>query len=132
MKKLIVSILAVFHLASSTGATIHLHFCMGKLVNWDLRHKTSSRCSKCGMEITHKSQNNGCCKDEYKQIKNDKDQKLTETAFNLIHAISVIVPNSFIEIPEINVSSIAEDNPVSNAPPRSQVPIYIHNCVFRI
>jgi hypothetical protein len=36
MKKILVSILAVFYLASSVGATVHLHYCMDKFINWSL------------------------------------------------------------------------------------------------
>ena len=40
MKKAIVSILAVLYLCSSAGATVHLHYCMGKLVNWSWLTRT--------------------------------------------------------------------------------------------
>jgi len=132
MKKVSVAILAVFYLSTSMSATVHLHYCMGKLVEWSLWHSSGKTCSKCGMEKPHKNLKDGCCKDEQKLIKNDKDQKLTETAFNLIHLTSVAVPTSQIEIPALQISSIAEANPVSNAPPRRQVAIHIRNCVFLI
>ena len=132
MKKAIISILAILYISTSTGATIHFHYCMGRLVNWKLGHKLSDRCGKCGMKINHQSLNNGCCKDEFKQIKNDKDQKLTTAALVLIHPAYILSSNFQSELLSINTLSVSETYPVSNAPPRSLEPIYIRNCVFLI
>jgi len=131
MKRFLTTILALIYLSTSIGATVHLHYCMGKLVNWDFRQAKSHKCSKCGMDKLENSGENGCCKDEFKKIKNEKDQKTTETTLNLInHSHSVIL--SQIELAAINISPIAEANPVSNAPPRSELDIYIRNCVFLV
>jgi len=133
MKRVVTAILAVFYLSTSTGATIHLHYCMGKLVNWGLWHSNNKTCGKCGMDKSYKkAQKDGCCKDEFKRIKNEKDQKLTETDFNLIKATSSASLISQVELPAITISTITERNPVSNAPPRNQVAIYLRNCVFLI
>jgi hypothetical protein len=76
MKKLLSAMLALLYLGTSVGATVELHYCMGRLVEWSLWHKDNSICSNCGMEKKHEL-TKGCCKDEYKQIKIDKDQKLS-------------------------------------------------------
>jgi hypothetical protein len=39
MKKFITAILAVLYLGTSSGATIHMHYCMGKLAEWGLGHQ---------------------------------------------------------------------------------------------
>ena len=76
---------------------------------------------------------NGCCKDEHKFFKTDTDQKTVEAGFQLIQLVSVVLPVSFIEIPPNDFSSLTEENPICNAPPRSSgVAVYIHNCVFLI
>jgi hypothetical protein len=129
MKKFIVSILAVLYLSTSMGATIQLHYCMGKLVDWGVWHNSSSKCSNCGMEKNHK----GCCKDEYKQLKNDKDQKLSENFAQLNKPLTEIVPVSFqvysVSLPFILSHAFTK----ANAPPRScNTPLGIMNCVFRI
>ena len=115
------------------GATIHFHYCMGKLVDWGIWQANGSKCSNCGMEKNHKSNDNGCCKDEYKQIKNDKDQKLSETLPQLIKTITEIAPISFavysISLPLI----LSQEFPKANAPPRScHTSLNIINCVFLI
>ncbi len=132
MKKVIIAILAILYIGTSTGATIHFHYCMGKLVSWKFGHKLSDRCGKCGMKINHKSLNNGCCKDEFKQIKNDKDQKLSAMPQLLIEPVYVLSSNINSELLSIIASTVSDTYPVSNAPPRSRDAIYIRNCVFLI
>jgi hypothetical protein len=104
---------------------------MGKLAGWSFHHSENSKCGKCGMK-THESDNDGCCKDIHKQIKNDNDQKITETGLSVINLLSAAVISYPITFSQINISSVTETSPVSNAPPRSEVPIYLRNRVFRI
>ena len=61
MNRLFATILAVFYLVSSTGATINLHYCMGEYVSFSLFGKKAGKCGKCGMQ--KHSRDNGCCKD---------------------------------------------------------------------
>jgi hypothetical protein len=70
MKKALATILAVIYLSTSIGATVHFHYCMGKLASWGLTDQHSSavklytcpihseissdhpgNCSKCGMAM---------------------------------------------------------------------------------
>jgi len=128
MKKILVSILAVFFLASSVGATVHLHYCMDKLINWSLLNNDGDKCSKCGMK-----KDGGCCKDENKFVKNNVDQKVAESAIQLIQMAAVATPPALIYPSEHYFSSLIQEYPISNAPPRSNgVGIYILNSVFRI
>src|SRR5438034_11541801 len=90
MKKFVVAILALFYLTTSSGATIHLHYCMGKLAEWSFGHSQSDICSKCGME--KKDNNNGCCKDEFKQIKLVQDQNAPNSAWQLINVLPQTTP----------------------------------------
>ena len=132
MKKFLVAILALLYISTSTGATIHVHYCMGKIANWGFGQKEDKTCSKCGMELSDKK-DNGCCKDENKFLKNNTDQKTTATALQMAQLIAVDLPVSIFEISIVDLTSVTEENPVSNAPPRrSSVAVYIRNCVFRI
>ncbi len=132
MKKFIIVIVAILYIGTSTGATIHFHYCMGKLVNWNLRNIPNERCGGCGMKISHQSKKNGCCKDEYKQIKNDKDQKLTQTHLLLTQPVYIAPLTYQSAFLFISHSTICETNEVSNGPPQSWVPIHIRNCIFLI
>jgi len=127
MKKILVSILAVFYLASTVGATVHLHYCMDKFINWSLL-KGEDKCSKCGME-----KDGGCCKDENKFVKNNIDQKVAESSFQLIQMAAVASPAAFIHTTEYYVTSITQEKSFDHAPPRSNsVGIYLLNSVFRL
>ena len=130
MKKFLVSILAIFYLGTSVGATVNLHYCMGKLVNWDLSIKETHTCGKCGMEKV-KTKKNGCCEDKYHVLQVEKDQK-GENRYQSEAPVGIAVittfPSFIIPVP----ATISEEYPVSNAPPRTGVPIYIRICIFRI
>lgn len=133
MKKFYATILAILYLSTSMGATVYLHYCMGKLVGWNVWHSSNSKCGNCGMEKSHDSMSDGCCKDEYKQIKNDKDQKLPAYSAQLSKTIIEIAahnfPNYSISLPLI----LCQEFPKANAPPRScGTSLNVLICVFRI
>ena len=132
MKKLVVLILSIVYLITSIGATIHLHYCMGKLVDWSIAARNSSECSNCGMIKVHNGTNDGCCKDEFHQIKNDKDQKLLQASqltkplmTETVYVLAVVLANS----PSSQLTVHLPDN---NVVPRSCPSLNITNCVFRI
>ncbi len=132
MKKFFTAILAVLYLGTSSGATIHMHYCMGKLADWSLSDSKSKACPKCGMEKSHKS-DNGCCKDEHRVLKNDSAQKMVENNLQMLQLFSIAVPGSFTELPAIDFSSVIEENPISCAPPRTDgVAMYIFKRSFLI
>lgn len=131
MKRIIVTISAFLYLAVSTGATLHLHYCMGKLVKWELWHKEhNDKCSKCGMAKSVSK--DGCCKDENKLVKIEKDQKTAENPYS-IQLLSVADVVSFCERPVVPVFSVTIENHFNHSPPRNNdVAVYIRNCVFLI
>lgn len=131
MKRFLATLLAVLYFASTTGATVHLHYCMDKLVEQEMLHSNPNACSSCGME--KKQQNQGCCKDEVKQLKVDNNHFASVLDLQALQLSGSDLPVSFLEIPLFDFSSVTEENPVSNAPPRSSgTPLFKRNCVFRI
>ena len=90
MKKLLIAIFALLYISTSTGATLHIHYCMGKLADWGLGHNNSKTCGECGMEKSEEK-DNGCCKDEHKFIKNDTDQKTGEVGVQLLEEWNEVV-----------------------------------------
>ncbi|KAF0242813.1 MAG: hypothetical protein FD136_1091 [Chitinophagaceae bacterium] len=132
MKKFIVAILALVYITTSTGATLQMHYCMGQLTDWGLGQNKSKTCGKCGMDKSEEK-DNGCCKDEHKFIKSNTDQKTVEAGFQFLHLIAVALPVYSVDIPTVNLSSVAEENPISHAPPRTcGVAVYILNRTFLI
>ena len=132
MKKFVAVILALVYIGTSTGANIHMHYCMGNLADWGLGDNKSKTCSKCGMEKSDEK-DNGCCKDEHKFVKNSSDQKIAETGLQMMQLASTAIPITFFEIPDNSIPSVTEENPISHAPPRScGVAVYILNRTFLI
>ncbi|THU38026.1 hypothetical protein FAM09_15180 [Niastella caeni] len=130
MKRLIVTILALFYLGTSTGATIHLHYCMGKLVEMKLWHSEADKCGNCGMKKKTACEKK-CCKDEHKLVKLEKaHQKAIENIFQFTQFVATL-PVSYFEFPQVYIPSVAQELPVSHGPPRS-IPIHILHCTFRI
>jgi hypothetical protein len=138
MKKVFATILAVIYLSTSMGATVHLHYCMGKLFSWSLTDKDSKNCGQCGMP---KSSTNGhcmafkdgCCKDKHTQVQLDKDQKATESAFAFSALTFAALPMAASTLPGNYVVSYVTEYPTTNAPPEpDKIPLFIRNCTFRI
>src|ERR1700744_5183401 len=96
MKRLLVTILSILYMASATGATIHVHYCMGKLISASFVHHGADKCGRCGMKRTAKG--NGCCKDEHKTIKASDQHLFANAIFHTPSAESLAIipaPMSF-------------------------------------
>ncbi len=132
MKKIGIAILALLFISSSTGTELYMHYCMDKLADWGFGHNNLKTCTGCGIEKS-KTENNGCCKDEHTFLKNNTDQEIAETGFELAQVVAVALPVSFIETAPVDFHSVTEVNPANHAPPRnSGVAVYLRNCVFLI
>ena len=137
MKKLLATILAVVYLSSSMGATLHLHYCMGKLISWGLVNHETKNCSNCGMlksgMAAHSvNANEGCCKDEHKQIKSDQDQKLSQNTVEFSKITDAVPPHAAFHSYSFHLSQAVE-YPTANAPPLiARESIFLFNCNFRI
>jgi hypothetical protein len=139
MKKFLASILAIIYLSTSMGATVHMHYCMGKLIGWSLVDHSGKDCSFCGMENKPAPEGctvamKGCCRDEHHLIKSREDQK----GGGLLSFELVKVPVTLAEVPYASwmspfvISSVLA-RPVANAPPEADnVPVFLRNCNFRI
>ncbi len=132
MKKIIVAILALMYITTSTGATIHMHYCMGELADWGIGRNNSKTCGKCGMDKSDEK-DNGCCKDEEKDIKLKTDhQKAGFTGFiNTLAAPAISTP-----VPDFNFQpflQITESHRTCNAPPDiGDIKLHVLYCVFLI
>jgi hypothetical protein len=133
MKKIIVAILAILYMGSSTGATIHMHYCMGKLVNMGLSDGESKKCNKCASKEKTSACSKECCKDLHKTIKLEKDQKTVETGLKLIEGASVTTTALYPD-QDLNplVFEICHTHPVVNGPPGHPLESYIFQCSFLI
>ena len=131
MKKVVLTILAFTYLAVSSGATITLHYCMGRLVSWDLSSSHKKRCDNCGMEKSNHKK--GCCRDEHKTLQAEKDQKAAEAAWQFAALSSEAINTVYPVLPPAPVPSIAIGHPSGHAPPGlNSIPVFLLHCNFRI
>lgn len=132
MKRILVTILSVLYMISATGATVHLHYCMGKFVGAAFSHEDEEMCGNCGME---KNASKGCCKDIHKTIKSS-DHQYAKADFNLTHheaavILPLVIPFTPSEYCSAQCTSIVAQ---AHAPPSlwRTCPIYIQVQNFRI
>ncbi|BDQ11638.1 MAG: hypothetical protein RLZZ429_934 [Bacteroidota bacterium] len=127
MKKFVTFIVAVLFLSTSSGASIRMHYCMGKLADWGFMYRDSKTCENCGMEESD-TKDNGCCKDENKFVKNISEQKITESVSINFTLTILDLPLSLFSLSDIFYISSSEEYPISHAPPRNcKTPVYLLN-----
>lgn len=131
MKKLIITVLAVFYLGVSSGATVHFHYCMGELIEWGLSNDSSEGaddCSNCGMK---KGVSEDCCKDQKQELKLKECQKAPLSTFKA--KILVVEPIFYHELQVKIFPSFFEQHSFINSVPRTgKTPVFILNRNFRI
>ena len=132
MKKVFFVILTLLYISASIGVTLRAHYCMGMLAEGELSHYKSATCDRCGSEKINK-EDNSCCRNEYKIIKNNLDQNIPESTLQLTHLIAVDLPPSFVELSFNKWTSKTEVNRINHSPPPGRsIAVYIRNCVFLI
>jgi hypothetical protein len=136
MKRFIAVILTIIYMSTAMGATVQLHYCMGKLVAWELGSSKEDHCKGCGMKLpaagTHNSKKK-CCEDEYKEIKLKKDHHSPAAAGLLVPLALEATPVTMYTLQAMPVASLAVTFPVAQAPPDpGNTPVFLLNCNFRI
>jgi hypothetical protein len=138
MKKVLATILAIIYLSTSMGATIHLHYCMDKLVAWGLLDHSGKDCSFCGMQKKQMAAGctvvkKDCCRDEHRQIKNSQDQKMGQTSVESAGVTMTAADVPFGAWTDPFVASPVLTQPADNGPPEAgDVPVFLRNRNFRI
>ena len=129
MKKFIATILAIVYFAASTGATVNIHYCMGKVQSMDFGHSLGNKqqCSKCGM-----SNKKGCCEQKHQIVKVEKKYTVPSTNIAVKKFNNLSAP--FYTVDRVTISTIeTTDYPFANSPPdKGQVPLFIRHCVLLI
>jgi hypothetical protein len=132
MKQLLIIIISVAYFVTTTGATMHMHFCKGKLSDSSLWFKGQEKiCGKCGME--KKEEPNGCCSDEYKWVKIQDEQKASVASYDFSKSPVAEPIHYFTFENQLFLPLSADLLPQSHAPPRNcEAAIYKRNCLFLI
>ena len=115
----------VFYFGFSSGMVYNVHYCLDQI--FVSSTSSSNTCDLCGTK-----EKKDCCKSEIKILKTDVAQKANVSFINQT-PLAAIVPEVFYS--EIFISA-AERNQYSirvNAPPeKTEVPLFISHCNFRI
>lgn len=132
MKRILLTIVAFFYLGTSSGATVHFHYCMGELVKLGLTVPDEASCEFCGM-TKNATKKNSCCKDDFKQAKIDQSKKATQLVYEFKQFPAVIQHTFRNDAYQVALSALKTNTVFSNAPPeRLSVPVFIRNCTYRI
>lgn len=126
MKKLAVILIMLLYGFTSTGMTLQLHYCCGKLKSVEL---FATEKKDCGM--SHKMGSKPCCETKEFSGNQHSDQLLQLQAINLMVAPADI-PAPVAHTPEIILPQTITHEASDTSPPDASTPIFIRNCVFRI
>lgn len=126
MKRLTVLLLLIVYGFSSSGMTLHFHYCCGKLDKIEL---SPAKEMKCGMQ--HKAEKKSCCDSKQLELKVKSDYKAEAAAKLIIPSFSAA--KSFTDFavtqPRYGKQLIPQ---VFAPPPLYQNPLYIFHCLYRI
>ncbi len=135
MKNILITIIALLHITYSIGINVHKHYCMGKLVKYELFTNSSITCSICGMkQETTKPSKKGCCKDEQTLVKLQNDQRtpdklsIAKINFSSVDFLTIFETKNNISLVSKRIGSHYYTHHFRD----SRIPVYLSNCVFRI
>lgn len=127
MKKIIFFILTLAYITSTSGATIYLHECMGKVIDWNL-HANGDKCENCGM---HKNKADDCCKDIVKVYKLQTAHSIPASDFHFYSTV-VTAPVYFQQDVKILFTAFVSQPFYVSPPPKASGSLFIYNCTFLI
>jgi hypothetical protein len=131
LKKLAISLIALFYLAVSSGLAMNIHYCMGKISSVTFEHvadHSDGSCNKCGMSKTE----NHCCTVEVQFVKLTDDQQTSKNAES-VTVTSILLPVGAVSL---NESSQGHSKTLYTTylspPPPAFNKLYLAVNVFRI
>ncbi len=130
MKKVVAIFFLTIYSFTTVGATVHMHYCMNKLIGTSFYHSKKNTCENCGM---HKSATKGCCKDEHKFIKLEREHQQTQSAETLSFLSTPVIVTAVVTYHQAAVSLFTANTSIDTSPPDIQSQkLYLLNRVFRI
>lgn len=131
MKKLVITILAIFYLGVSSGATVHFHHCMGELVEWGFSDNSlddSGKCPSCGMK---QGNSELCCKNQKQELKLKESCKAPLNVYQ--SQTFTLVPQTHIDLSIETITDVnQQDFNQIFVPQLGKIPTFLRNCNFRI
>jgi hypothetical protein len=132
MKKVLLTILTLSYLIVCIGFTIQKPYCSNMNAKVSLSNCISKKCDKCNNENI-KNQDNRCCNNESRFVKNENDQITPESVFHPAPVTITAIHTSFFELSFNAPASVLCTSLINHRqPPDGATAIYIRNCVFPI
>ncbi|MBO9730820.1 MAG: hypothetical protein J7623_19425 [Chitinophaga sp.] len=129
MKRFFAILFAVLYTTLTSGFTINVHYCMGKLAGIDLQETEAHECRICKMP----AKGMDCCKDESKFCKvTESHQAAKALQQNFSLNIALELPVKTLAAPILAESNIPAGNYHHDPPDLHKTPIFIRNCTFLI
>lgn len=131
MKKLLAILIAFFYLAITSGFTVNVHYCMGKVSSVKLHNTDDDACGKCGKPG---AKGGNCCKDVHKFLKVDNSHQAAKMlAADGPVTMDLSLPVAVLQLPSPMLLQASSFNYHLHAPPLTpQRPIFLRYCVFLI
>lgn len=127
MKKLFIIILMLTYGLSSSGMSVSLHYCCGKLDGISFSGRHSKGCAK-----NNEIKKSRCCNDKQISLKVHTDQEPVAKWIQAYKSI-IALPLSKPALTSFTRQYITVDKLARGTPPLlSPVSLFIKNCVFRI
>ena len=127
MKKYLAIMFTVFYFGFSSGMVYNVHYCLDQtFVSSASSASSTITCAFCGTK-----KKKGCCKSEIKILKTDVPQKVDISFINDAPAVAIIPQISdadFLILVERKQFSV----PLNAPPDRTELPLFISYCNFRI
>lgn len=79
LKKLLLILVLVAYASSTIGATVSMHYCMGKLTGTSIGKTKQEKCPKCGLK--QKKAKKSCCDNKEQQLKLKAEHKTNDSEF---------------------------------------------------
>jgi len=129
MKKILAFILLITYAFASSGASVDLHYCMGKLIGLDFDYSSKRQCGNCKMPV---KDTKGCCNNKQFKAKIDTDQQVTQNNISLNNDFTATT-HEYSVLNNILYNSTTIVHPLIHGPPLiSYTPLYLFDCSFRI
>jgi hypothetical protein len=126
MKRLLALILSFSFIAASSGASVNIHYCRGKIssVSWSILPTASCKCGKKTMK--------GCCKTETRLVKLTDNAKQPELI--AAHSMPVVeaAPITTYFVPQPLAVELTATAFSASPPGSERISVFLRNRVFRL
>lgn len=128
MKKLFLFCFSLLFIAASSGASLNIHYCRGKVSSVSLSLLPPPSCA-CGKKAPKKA----CCKTETKLIKMQDDAR--QPVFTNNHTFPQLLslpPHTITAIERLYAGEVETDVPETGPHEASAIPLFLRYRVFRL